>query len=547
MAWTYLVVLITGAVTLSLELLASRIMTPYFGVSLYIWTGILTITLIALAMGYWWGGRLSRVAGQQAPTILTFRFGLMPAASSLSLVIACLLYPKIFPALALQDMVLGAFLACCVLLLVPLVAISAMNPLLIAMSRRTDDSCSNGDGGAGLVFFISTLGSVLGVLITAFGFIPRWTNFSSVLLLAIILAITSLSIPWGVADLGGLRKRWLWSLSIAGLLLSIGLLLGRNIYLNKYAMIQMEQNTWRLVDERPSFFGNIKVVEVTSEERQNEGSDTTNSHSERKFRIYLVDGTMQSIVRSDGVSYANYTHALERLGRSYQPKAERVLVLGLAGGVLPMSFAKSGSHVDVVEIDPVSQEIAVKYFGFEPDRVSVLLTDARVFVKQNAPAYDLVFVDLFQSDAVPEHVLSAEFVRDLRNCVSTNGIVVFNSFFIPQQSYSSSYYGYLKTVSISFSDMNVYYSSVRGTKNVFLVAANRELKHPQLDLTGLPPPVHEVLSDALAKPRRVDSRVLFAAQPISDERNIFQSLNARDYVTARRNLVDRLPPELLVN
>ena len=42
----------TGGAILALELLASRIMTPYFGVSIYIWTGILSITLIALAAGY---------------------------------------------------------------------------------------------------------------------------------------------------------------------------------------------------------------------------------------------------------------------------------------------------------------------------------------------------------------------------------------------------------------------------------------------------------------------------------------------------------------
>ena len=54
------VIFITGAVTLSLEVLASRIMTPYFGVSLYIWAGILSITLIFLALGYQLGGRLSQ-------------------------------------------------------------------------------------------------------------------------------------------------------------------------------------------------------------------------------------------------------------------------------------------------------------------------------------------------------------------------------------------------------------------------------------------------------------------------------------------------------
>src|SRR5260221_5285463 len=53
------IIFVTGGAVLALELLASRIMTPYFGVSLYIWSGILSITLIALALGYWAGGWLS--------------------------------------------------------------------------------------------------------------------------------------------------------------------------------------------------------------------------------------------------------------------------------------------------------------------------------------------------------------------------------------------------------------------------------------------------------------------------------------------------------
>ena len=53
------IIFISGAAILALELLASRIMTPYFGVSLYIWTGILSITLVALSVGYWTGGKLA--------------------------------------------------------------------------------------------------------------------------------------------------------------------------------------------------------------------------------------------------------------------------------------------------------------------------------------------------------------------------------------------------------------------------------------------------------------------------------------------------------
>src|SRR5512134_2455134 len=161
----YAILFLSGASVLALELLASRIMTPYFGVSLYIWTGILSITLIALALGYWAGGRFA--AGRRAGNIarLTLLFGLMPAAASFAIAAACLAYPWLFPKLAGADLVLGAFLACLVLLFVPLAAASAMNPLLVAILLARGGA-RPGDAGAGKVFFVSTLGSVAGVLAT---------------------------------------------------------------------------------------------------------------------------------------------------------------------------------------------------------------------------------------------------------------------------------------------------------------------------------------------------------------------------------------------
>src|SRR5262245_30061055 len=159
------ILFVSGAAVLALELLASRIMTPYFGVSLYIWTGILSITLIALAAGYWAGGKLAherdgRVARAER---LVRLYALMPALAALAVVAACLVYPWLFAALARTDLVLGAFAACLVLLFVPLAAASAMNPLLVAITIVRGGG-RGGDAGAGAVFGVSTLGSVAGVL-----------------------------------------------------------------------------------------------------------------------------------------------------------------------------------------------------------------------------------------------------------------------------------------------------------------------------------------------------------------------------------------------
>ena len=80
------IIFTTGAAILALELLASRILMPYFGVSLYIWSGILSITLVSLALGYWWGGKLT--AGERDSVSLdrlSFLFALMPAVAALAI------------------------------------------------------------------------------------------------------------------------------------------------------------------------------------------------------------------------------------------------------------------------------------------------------------------------------------------------------------------------------------------------------------------------------------------------------------------------------
>src|SRR6476620_5356527 len=106
----YATLFVSGGAILALELLASRIMTPYFGVSLYIWTGILSITLVSLALGYWAGGKLASAAANSARVLQLFV--LMPAIAALGVVAACAIYPHTFSDLATWSLIGGAFAAC---------------------------------------------------------------------------------------------------------------------------------------------------------------------------------------------------------------------------------------------------------------------------------------------------------------------------------------------------------------------------------------------------------------------------------------------------
>ena len=179
----------TGAVILSLELLASKILTPFFGVSLYIWTAILSVTLIFLAIGYQFGGWItSKIDSIYFEELFIF----IPFISSFFILVSTLIYPLLLPKLVGLNLLFGSFIGSFILLSIPLVLMSAMNPLLISIIKNKNDQSS--DSKSGFVLFISTIGSVFGVIFTALFLVPNFSNFSGYILNALFLTVYTLII-----------------------------------------------------------------------------------------------------------------------------------------------------------------------------------------------------------------------------------------------------------------------------------------------------------------------------------------------------------------
>jgi len=118
------------------------------------------------------------------------------------------------------------------------------------------------------------------------------------------------------------------------------------------------------------------------------------------------------------------------------PDPERMLTLGLGGGTLPMALDEilpEAEH-DVVEIDPAVIRVAREYFGFAPsERVNVYAQDGRVFVKRAAhqgKRYDLIMLDAFNGEYIPEHLMTREFLEEVRELLAPGGVVAANTFSI---------------------------------------------------------------------------------------------------------------------
>ena len=121
----------------------------------------------------------------------------------------------------------------------------------------------------------------------------------------------------------------------------------------------------------------------------------------------------------------------------FTPEPKKILVVGLGGGTLPMAFADLVKEVEIdsIEIDPAVVKIAEKYFGYQSTKnVRVHEQDARVWVKRTRlrgqQQYDVIILDAFNGEYIPEHLMTVEFFDDLRALLAPGGTLAANTFTI---------------------------------------------------------------------------------------------------------------------
>lgn len=130
-----------------------------------------------------------------------------------------------------------------------------------------------------------------------------------------------------------------------------------------------------------------------------------------------------------------FTYTRMMMGALYlNPHPRKILIIGLGGGVLPTALVKMfpDTRIDVVEIDPAVVKVARQFFGFNPDqRIQVFEEDGRVFVKRAGKSgrqYDLIMLDAFDHDYIPEHLLTHEFLFEVKALLTADGVLAANTF-----------------------------------------------------------------------------------------------------------------------
>ncbi len=120
----------------------------------------------------------------------------------------------------------------------------------------------------------------------------------------------------------------------------------------------------------------------------------------------------------------------------FHESPRRILIVGLGGGTLPMALSEllPEAQIDSVEIDAAVVRVAKEYFGYsETPRRRTIIQDARVFTKRavrQGARYDLIVLDAFNGDYIPEHLMTLEYLEENRALLTDGGVLAANTFSI---------------------------------------------------------------------------------------------------------------------
>ena len=388
----FLTAFISGFSILALELLAFRLFAPRFGYSTYVSASIVGSVLFVLSIGYVLGGSIA----DRSP-----RPGVMYA-----IILCAGIY--MFPMLFLYKQVIdhaflkfgtitGSIFAALAIYAVPMILLSTVSPFvikLLALERNVGRT-------AGMVFFVSTIGSLLGTFLTPLVLIYFFGSH----LTLIILSSTVLLL--GVLGMLPFNFRAAVALVLFGLI-----------------PISFPKPDKNVVYEKDSFYNNLRVIK----------------HANGQFSLSVNFGTWYSVSVSD--NYLTTTAEEIDRGGDYHyydyfavvpmlAEGKDILILGMGAGTSVRQFEHfyPDARIDAVEIDPEIIRIArEKWFDVrETKRIKIYPLDARPFLSTTDKKYDVIELDMFQGGPnIPFYVTTVEFYRSISDHLNPGGVVTMN-------------------------------------------------------------------------------------------------------------------------
>ncbi len=393
-----ILVFVSGAVLMGLEIVGSRVLAPYFGNSIFVWGSLISVVLAALSLGYYWGGWFSARSPSFARLLVLL---LIPGLLIFPLPF---LYPMVNLWIANTDfgIRLNPLIASTIFFLLPGIFLGTISPYAVRLAATTLTTVGS---TAGNLYAISTCGSIFGTLLTAFYLIPVMGVSNIIHALGIVLVLLSLFL-WPMSRISQTKTsattaETLGRVTALGLITVFSLLWAASLWARE-----------KTIFEKDSFYHRIRVQE------------------DKEARYLYFDRTLQSAMNlADPTELRLLYSRYMSLGLVFAADTKKILLIGLGGGSVPKKYQREFPllKMDVAEIDPEVVRVAKKHFFFrEGKTIRVHAQDGRLFLTRTRERYDLILVDAYFKDTIPFHLTTREFFGTAKQKLSARGAIVVN-------------------------------------------------------------------------------------------------------------------------
>lgn len=165
--------------------------------------------------------------------------------------------------------------------------------------------------------------------------------------------------------------------------------------------------------------------------------EMTSSHYNPELDVVLTKGEYQlstaDAIYSYGNRYDNFRTAFEKLPIE-KFDVKDVLLLGLGLGSIPYMLEnkfKRNYQYTAVEIDDEIIYLAAKYVlnDLKSD-IQTVNADALTYMEVDQSKYDLICMDIFENDYIPEVFQTKLFLETLKKSMTDKGILLFNRLYL---------------------------------------------------------------------------------------------------------------------
>ena len=384
---------VCGAVVMMFELIGSRILGPYFGTSLFVWTSLIGIILGSLTLGYYFGGKIADIN----PSFNNLSLIIFFASFSIGLTLLIKNFLLVFLEMNFTDIRIASVFASVILFSPASIFLGMISPYAVKLKI---DNLNTSGSTVGNLYAISTTGSIVGTFLSGFYLIPHFGTNRLLLILSVLLVFVSL-------------------------LLSV----------KKYTRIRVYSLIFLII----GWYMSIELNHITQVSNFIDIDSAYNhiwiyNHNDLKInklvKTMKVNNANASSMFLDSDELVNEYTKYYHLAKHFNPNFKNTLMFGGAGYSYPKDFLLrySTATIDVIEIDPKITELAIKYFKL-PDnsRLNIYHEDGRVYLNKTQKKYDVIFGDAFSSKfSLPYQLTTREAVQKKFDILNDNGVVILN-------------------------------------------------------------------------------------------------------------------------